>query len=221
MNPVSLPILVAFPVAPSWLVARYLVTTGYKIGSDFFSGGDGQFDYKGGLFKGAIVPNAHGDWPATVTITTTVEYTPDSGLANLTKTDTPAAAAASVTVQLPNRRMTNISIFLEFPHGVLDGDFLTFRWAYLLGAESKTQGSLFLDYDALLPGLPRPAKPVTLGFIQDPAPTASERFHLEIAGRIFKTDLTFKDDLTLPLSLIVAKVKDDAAPGTGIHVELS
>jgi hypothetical protein len=175
------------------------------------------------MFKGSIVPKRDGTLPATVTINATVEYAPQSGLSNLSKTEavpvTPAGA--SFTLQLPNRRMSEISIFFEFPHGVLEGDFLTVRWGYLLGAESKTQNAVFLETKDLLPGQPRPAKPVVIGFIQDPAPTVPERFHLELAGRIFQTDLpTFKTDLDLPQSLIVAKVKDDTT-GSGIHVELS
>jgi hypothetical protein len=221
--PVSLPILVALPTAPAWLVSRYSVSTGYKIGSDVFSGGNDTFDNKGGMFKGTIVPKPDGTLPTTVTINVTVEYTPQSGLSNLSKTESVAVtpAGASFTLQLPNRRMSEISIFFEFPHGVLDGDFLTIRWGYVLGTETKTQNAIFLETKNLLPGTPRPASPVVIGFIQDPAPTVPERFHLEIAGRIFNTDLAaFKTDLNLPQSLIIAKIKDDATGG-GIHVELS
>src|SRR5262245_48855751 len=221
--PVSLPILVALPAAPAWLVSRYSVATGYKIGNDVFSGGDEQRDHTGGMVRGTITPKADGTLPTEVSINVTVEYTPQSGLANLAKTETVPVtpAGASFTLQLPNRRMAEISIVFEFPHGVLEGDFLTVRWGYLLGADTKSHGSVMLETNDLLPGRPRPAKPVVIGFIQDPAPVASERFHLEIGGRVFNTDLTeFKKDLDLPQSLLVAKVKDDT-PGPGIHVELS
>jgi hypothetical protein len=221
--PVSLPILVTFPAAPSWLVARYTVSTGYQIGSDVFSGGNGEFDHNGGVFRGTIVPKRDGTLPTTVTVNATVEYTPQSGLSNLSKTESVSVtpAGASFTLQLPNRRLSEISIFFEFPHGVLDGDFLTVRWGYLLGTETKTQNAVFLETKDLLPGNPRPARPVVIGFIQDPAPTVAEHFHLEIAGRVFNTPLTvFKKDLDLPQSLIVASIKDDATGG-GIHVELS
>lgn len=218
--PVSLPILVAFPVAPAWLVVRYLVSTSYKIGSDIFSGGNGHFDCTGGIFQGTIVPKADGTLPDDVTITTTVEYTPESGLPNLTKTDTLKPAVASVVLQLPNRRMANISIVFDFPHGIVDGNYLMIRWAYRVGADTRMQGFLFLEFDALSPGKPRPAKPVVIGFIQDPAPAAPELFHLEIAGLVAVKDLPlFQMDLPLPQSLIFAKIRDDAQ-GQGIHVEL-
>jgi hypothetical protein len=220
--PLHLPILVTFPNAPSWLVSRYVVSAGYKIGGQQLSGGTETLDHNGGVFQGKVTSNEQGAFPADVVVQYTVEYTSESGLPNVNETVTlpVTSTGARLNVQLPNRRLSESQIIFDFPHGVLEGDFLTVRWSYVVGANTITSRAQFLDYNSLLPGLPHPARPVIIGFVMDPAPAAAEKLHLEIAGRYFKKDLAeFKSDLSLPRPLILAQIKDDPSGG-GFHTEL-
>lgn len=220
--PLQLPILVTFPSAPLWLVSNYVVSAGFISGGQKHSGGSQTFDHQGGTFTGTVTSNDQGVFPTEVTVEYSVEYTPESGLDTLTDTKTlpVTPAGARFTLHLPHRRLAETSIVFDFAHGVLDGDFLTVGWKYILGGAAITVGSKFVDYPNLLPGNPRPAKSVDFGFILDPAPTVSEKLHLEIGGRIFGKDLPlFKDDRDLPAPLLIAMVKDDPA-GDGMHVEI-
>jgi hypothetical protein len=221
--PLELPVTVAFPAAPSWLVTRYVVSVGYVVGGQNISAGTGTLDHKGGPFIVKITANAAGQFPTTVTIDYTVEYTTESGLAPIVRQQAVAVGTggASHTVLLPNRRLSETTLQFDFAHGVLLGDFLSVRWSYVLGTATVTSGAKFLDHAALLPGNPHPRSPVLIGLVLDPAPTVPEKLVLSITGRYFGKDLPTPGefDLTFPRPLVVARLQG-AATGGGFEVVL-
>jgi hypothetical protein len=223
--PLQLPVQVICPASPPWLVSKFVVAAGYVAGGQTLSAGKGEFDHKGGTLQGQVTPNDQGKFPDKVTVSFTVDYTPESGLPSLAPEPVEVAvtsAGARYAIQLPNRRLAEVEVRFDFPHGVLEGDFLNVRLAYLLGGKAVTARPKFLDYASLLPGKPHPATPILTGFILDPAPKETEKVRLEIKGRYFKKTLAdFKADLDfdLPQMVILAQIKDDAG-GPGFHVEL-
>lgn len=164
--------------APNWLVTRYVVDSMYT-GSDGLTHGCGhaELDAAGGIVEGQL-PEVGGQFPATVRITVTVDFQPETGLHGLVKEFAVDVESTGVNFLFePNQVIQRTRLLFDLQPHPLAADFLLIRWIHASVGVVIASGQKLMDGNTFSgPG------PADCEIVFIPDPIAAVDMSVDITG---------------------------------------
>lgn len=179
----SLPISITLGSAPPKLVTRYIATYAYNGSNDTSIWGTGEYGPEGGTLFGKLYP-INGQYPSTIPVSITTDFTPESGLNAVEEQFSPEITDVGLAyIYEPHQKIMFRDLYLRIlPRFFLyemflsQRDFLVVRWVQTIqGKEITSTTTITKDQLRRRPLL-------ELTFPLNPNPDLPGVFKLELSG---------------------------------------